>query len=309
MGIAQLGRLTSLACLNLSSCTGLRDECLAAVAAALPQLATLNLQGCRVGDDGIAHLAALPRLRHVLLPAGVSDACMPSLVGMASLERVALRGCARVTTAGIYLLLQVTAWPAARQPLTCVQPGVPWAACWAVVRGGSKAGDGHEAPLHVHLHLCQLSSPSRLALLTRRRPALLTDVLLAATAAAATRPKACGHQQVPPRHAGSAVRWRERQRAWRRQGGLRAGVAGRELPFGCWQRHCSCSTDGNQALPSARVDHQAGILPAPSLAHPLQLVAAETGVAAQAAVAGGVGLPTGQAGMGGQDMQLLVGEP
>lgn len=106
LGIAQLGRLTSLACLNLSNCTGLRDECLAALAAALPQLATLNLQGCRVGDDGVAHLAALPRLRHVLLPAGVTDACMPALVGMPALERVALRGCGRVTTAGIYLLLQ-----------------------------------------------------------------------------------------------------------------------------------------------------------------------------------------------------------
>lgn len=114
LGIAQLGRLTSLACLNLSNCTGLRDECLAALAAALPQLATLNLQGCRVGDDGVAHLAALPRLRHVLLPAGVTDACMPALVGMPALERVALRGCGRVTTAGIYLLLQASATGPAR---------------------------------------------------------------------------------------------------------------------------------------------------------------------------------------------------
>jgi hypothetical protein len=59
------------------------DECLAALAAAAPHLATLNLQGCRrLGDDGIAHLAALPALRHILLPARVTDASMQLLLDM-----------------------------------------------------------------------------------------------------------------------------------------------------------------------------------------------------------------------------------
>lgn len=107
LGLAQLGRLSALAMLNLSNCAGVTDECLAALAAAAPQLGTLNLQGCsRLGDDGVAHLVAMPRLRHVLLPAGISDACMASLVDMPALERVALRGCSGVTTAGIHVLLQ-----------------------------------------------------------------------------------------------------------------------------------------------------------------------------------------------------------
>ena len=60
-----------------------------------------------MGDAGIARVAAMPALRHVLLPAGVSDASMLVLAaGMPALERVALRGCSRVTTAGIYSLLQ-----------------------------------------------------------------------------------------------------------------------------------------------------------------------------------------------------------
>lgn len=46
LGLAQLGRLCSLSMLNLSNCAGLSDACMAALAAALPQLATLNLQGC-----------------------------------------------------------------------------------------------------------------------------------------------------------------------------------------------------------------------------------------------------------------------
>ena len=118
------------------------DACLATLPAALPRLATLNLQGCsRVGDAGITHLRTLPDLRHILLPAAVADAsmqtlaelpggCRPGLPGasalspccciscdlhlmavccepVAALERVALRGCTRVTTAGIYMLLQV----------------------------------------------------------------------------------------------------------------------------------------------------------------------------------------------------------
>lgn len=42
----------------------LADYCVAALAAALPQLATLNLQGCsRLGDDAIGHLATMPHLR------------------------------------------------------------------------------------------------------------------------------------------------------------------------------------------------------------------------------------------------------
>jgi hypothetical protein len=83
------------------------DECLAVLAAAVPRLATLNLQGClRVGDAGVAALGALPALRHVLLPGGVTDAALSSLAAMPALERVALRGCPRVTTAGIYALLQ-----------------------------------------------------------------------------------------------------------------------------------------------------------------------------------------------------------
>lgn len=78
-----------------------------------------RLQGCsRLGDDGIAHLVAMPQLRHVLLPAGISDACMATLTEMPVLERVALRGCTRVTTAGIYLLLQV-------RPLACTCLCVP----------------------------------------------------------------------------------------------------------------------------------------------------------------------------------------
>lgn len=44
MGLAQLGRLSGLSMLNLSHCSSLMDECLAALAAAVPQLATLNLQ-------------------------------------------------------------------------------------------------------------------------------------------------------------------------------------------------------------------------------------------------------------------------
>lgn len=69
--------------LNLSNCTGLSDECLGVLAAAVPQLATLNLQGCsRLGDDGVAHLATMPTLRHVLLPAGVTDAAMHMLTEM-----------------------------------------------------------------------------------------------------------------------------------------------------------------------------------------------------------------------------------
>lgn len=64
------------------------DECLAALAAAVPQLATLNLQGCKgLGDDGVAHLGALPCLRHVLLPPGVSDASMQLLALMPGARR------------------------------------------------------------------------------------------------------------------------------------------------------------------------------------------------------------------------------
>lgn len=40
------------------------DDCLAALAAALPQLATLNLQGCSgLGDEAISHLVNMPNLR------------------------------------------------------------------------------------------------------------------------------------------------------------------------------------------------------------------------------------------------------
>jgi hypothetical protein len=56
---------------------------LGALAVALPRLATLNFQGCsRLGDAGVARLAALPQLRHVLLPAGVTDAAMQALAEM-----------------------------------------------------------------------------------------------------------------------------------------------------------------------------------------------------------------------------------
>lgn len=42
------------------------DDCLAALAAALPQLATLNLQGCSgLGDEAISHLINMPHLRQV----------------------------------------------------------------------------------------------------------------------------------------------------------------------------------------------------------------------------------------------------
>lgn len=42
------------------------DDCLAALAAALPQLATLNLQGCSgLGDEAISHLVNMPHLRQV----------------------------------------------------------------------------------------------------------------------------------------------------------------------------------------------------------------------------------------------------
>ncbi|KAL4858834.1 F-box/LRR-repeat protein 16 [Chlorella vulgaris] len=107
-GLALLAPLSaSLSMLNLSNCAGLTDDCLAVLAAAVPRLALLNLQGCRrVGDTGIAHLASMPCLRHILLPGGASDASMQTLVAMPALERVALRGCMRVTTAGVYLLLQ-----------------------------------------------------------------------------------------------------------------------------------------------------------------------------------------------------------
>lgn len=107
-GLAQLGCLRrSLTMLNLSNCTGLTDDCLAALAAALPQLATLNLQGCSgLGDEAISHLVNMPHLRHILLPGGVTDGSMFMLAEMPALERVALRGCRHVSTAGIYVLLQ-----------------------------------------------------------------------------------------------------------------------------------------------------------------------------------------------------------
>lgn len=168
----------------------------------MPHLATLNLQGCsRVGDRGIAHLAAMPELRHILLPAGVSDASMqlladmpggarharrragagpacwlacpppplpmppacgqcprhrrptttltyarPALARCAALERVALRCCTQVTTAGVYLLLQVSA--------------LGWLAAWRVVGPPGRQPPGRRRPLAV-----SLASPPVCALL------------------------------------------------------------------------------------------------------------------------------------------------
>ncbi len=62
--MCQITLLSEFINLPCPFCCPPADDCLAALAAALPQLATLNLQGCSgLGDEAISHLVNMPNLR------------------------------------------------------------------------------------------------------------------------------------------------------------------------------------------------------------------------------------------------------
>ncbi|QDU40458.1 Leucine Rich repeats (2 copies) [Maioricimonas rarisocia] len=74
----------------------------------IPTLERLFLEGCTVDDDGVASLMRLPRLMELdLSGTAVTDAAMPQLASIATLESLAVDDCPGVTIGGLEKLAQL----------------------------------------------------------------------------------------------------------------------------------------------------------------------------------------------------------
>jgi len=73
------------------SCTDMSDEGMALIAG-WKRLRVLNLTGTKVTDQGIAHVAQLTELEHLLLPGAATDNCLRHLRGLSKLQLLGLRG-------------------------------------------------------------------------------------------------------------------------------------------------------------------------------------------------------------------------
>jgi hypothetical protein len=123
-GIAALGGLQNLRALNLKCCgitdravdtlvklrkltyldlqyaSGITDDGLAKLTA-LPELQSIHLYGTQVTDAGLIHLARMARLKHVGLPANISDKGFAHVCRAASLESVSVYKTGGLTDAGL----------------------------------------------------------------------------------------------------------------------------------------------------------------------------------------------------------------
>ncbi|KAL6451128.1 FBXL14 F-box/LRR-repeat protein 14 [Candida maltosa Xu316] len=110
VGFTQMPFSPSLKKLSLKQCSYLTDKAIYSLANVAPNLEVLNLNFCcGLTDGAITAIAmAFPFLREIDLSfcgSAVSDSSLMSLSMMSYLERVLVRGCVRVTRAGMDSLL------------------------------------------------------------------------------------------------------------------------------------------------------------------------------------------------------------
>lgn len=99
-GLESLQGLTRLKRLDATG-TQLTDAGMARLAVAFPQLESLRIGGRHISDAGIAKLAALKHLRFlILVDTPVTDAVLPDIDGMQTLESFYLLGEHQVTDEG-----------------------------------------------------------------------------------------------------------------------------------------------------------------------------------------------------------------
>ena len=91
-GLGKLVGLSNLESIDLSQASFISDDGLTHLAK-LPKLRTLQLVKCNIGDEGVAHLAAVSTLVGLdLRDTLVSDACFESLQGMTKLKSLRCQG-------------------------------------------------------------------------------------------------------------------------------------------------------------------------------------------------------------------------
>lgn len=116
------------------------DACVAALAVALPQLATLNLQGCsRLGDDAIGHLVTMPHLRWAGLLLGRCWAGCPRKEAAAWPVVHAILCSRRWCPSEAAPCLHVQAHPAARGRHRCLHVHASRDARWAAAAATAAA--------------------------------------------------------------------------------------------------------------------------------------------------------------------------
>ena len=110
----------------------------------LTQLETVRVRGQGgqgITDAGFAFLSALPRLRHLTLPASVTDATLARLTKLQKLESLSVQGCHGITDAGLSQIAGLSALTALDLGGTRVlDAGIPMLGWLANLRTLSLAG-------------------------------------------------------------------------------------------------------------------------------------------------------------------------
>ena len=107
-GLQHLGVLESLIFLDLTGCNGMEDQGFIAGIKNLSKLESLVLLGCsKLTDSAVAYASqCLPTLKRLALPPRTTDLGLNFVSTAKKIERVAIRGCNRVSPFGIKELLK-----------------------------------------------------------------------------------------------------------------------------------------------------------------------------------------------------------
>eukprot|EP00890_Picochlorum_soloecismus_P005229 jgi/Picsp_1/5707/NSC_03066-R1_f-box lrr-repeat protein 16-like len=107
-GLQHLGNLESLVFLDISGCNGMDDQGLIMGMKHVSKLESLVMLGCsELTDSAVAYASqCLPRLKRLAVPPRTSDLGLNFVSTAKKIERVAIRGCNRVSPFGIKELLK-----------------------------------------------------------------------------------------------------------------------------------------------------------------------------------------------------------